>query len=41
LHEERSLDVEEAMALEEERQMWSLRLPSTAARLRAVAGRGD
>jgi enoyl-CoA hydratase len=41
LHEERSLDVEEAMALEEERQMWSLRLPSTAAGLRAVARRGE
>jgi enoyl-CoA hydratase len=37
LHEERALDVEEAMALEEERQMWSLRLPSTAEGLRAAA----
>ena len=40
LREERSLDVEEAMALEEERRMWSLRLPSTAAGLRAAARRG-
>lgn len=36
LHEERSLTVEEAMALEEERQMWSLRLASTAEGLRAA-----
>jgi len=38
LHEERSLTAEQAMALEEERQMWSLQLPSTAEGLRA-AGR--
>ena len=37
LREERPLDLEEAMALEEERQMWSLRLPSTVAGLRAAA----
>jgi len=37
LHEERSLTVERAMALEEERQMWSLQLPSTAVGLRAAA----
>jgi enoyl-CoA hydratase len=37
LHEERSLSVEEAMALEEERQLWSLQLPSTAEGLRAAA----
>lgn len=40
LHEERSLDVEAAMVLEEERQMWSLQLPSTAATLRAADRRG-
>ena len=34
LAEEPSLTVEEAMALEEERQMWSLRLPSTIEGLR-------
>lgn len=37
LHEERSLTHEQAMALEEERQLWSLQLPSTAAGLRAAA----
>ena len=37
LHEERSLTAEQAMALEEERQMWSLQLPSTAEGLRAAA----
>jgi enoyl-CoA hydratase len=37
LQEERALSVEEAMTLEEERQMWSLRLPSTAEGLRAAA----
>jgi enoyl-CoA hydratase len=37
LREERALSVEEAMRLEEERQMWSLRLPATAEGLRAAA----
>jgi enoyl-CoA hydratase len=39
LQEERSLTVEQAMALEEERQMWSLTRPSTADGLRAAARR--
>ena len=39
LREERSLDVEEAMTLEEERQMWSLQLPGTVAGLRVAARR--
>lgn len=39
LHEEQALDVDAAMALEEERQLWSLALPETAAALRAAAGR--
>ena len=39
LREERELTVEEAMVLEEERQMWSLRLPSTIEGLRAAARR--
>jgi enoyl-CoA hydratase len=37
LHEERSLTHEQAMALEEERQMWSLKLPATAEGLRVAA----
>lgn len=37
LHEERSLTVDQAMALEEERQLWSLRQPSTVEGLRAAA----
>jgi enoyl-CoA hydratase len=37
LAEEPSLTVDEATALEEERQMWSLRLPSTIEGLRAAA----
>lgn len=36
LHEEQALDVDAAIALEEERQLWSLRLPGTAAGLRAA-----
>jgi hypothetical protein len=40
LHEVRLLTAKEAMALEEERQMWSLGLPSTATGLRAAARRG-
>jgi enoyl-CoA hydratase/carnithine racemase len=39
LQEEQALTVEEAMALEEERQMWSLRLPATVDGLRAAARR--
>jgi enoyl-CoA hydratase len=39
LREEQVLTVEEAMALEEERQMWSLRLPATVNGLRAAARR--
>jgi enoyl-CoA hydratase len=41
LHEERGSTAEQAMDLEEERQMWSLRLPATAAGLRAAAGRSS
>lgn len=40
LHEERTLTAEQAMAVEEERQLWSLQLPSTAAALRAGARTG-
>jgi enoyl-CoA hydratase len=39
LQEEPTLDTDEAMALEEERQLWSLRLPATADGLRAAARR--
>jgi enoyl-CoA hydratase/carnithine racemase len=39
LQEEPALDADEAMALEEERQLWSLRLPATADGLRAAARR--
>jgi enoyl-CoA hydratase len=39
LHEEAGLTAEQAMALEEERQLWSLHLPSTATGLRALSTR--
>lgn len=39
LHEEQALDVDAAMALEEERQLWSLRLPEAAAGLQAAGRR--
>jgi enoyl-CoA hydratase len=39
LYEEADLTAEAAMDLEERRQMWSLELPSTALRLRALARR--
>ena len=39
LYEEQELTAEEAMDLEEERQMWSLRLPTTAEGLRTAARR--
>lgn len=40
LHEEQTMTVEQAMALEEERQMWSLRLPATAEALQTAGQRG-
>ena len=39
LHEEAAMSVERAVAVEAERQLWSLRLPTTAAGLRAAARR--
>lgn len=39
LYEEQSMTAEQAMNLEEERQMWSLRLPTTVHGLRAAARR--
>jgi enoyl-CoA hydratase len=38
LYEEQGLTAEQAMDLEEERQMWSLRLPATTEGLRTAAG---
>jgi len=39
LYEERHMSPEQAMELEEERQLWSLRQHTTAERLRALAPR--
>jgi enoyl-CoA hydratase/carnithine racemase len=38
MYEEQRLTAEQAMHLEEERQMWSLRLPATAEKLRSAGG---